>query len=94
MSSIGAAILAIFGVYGMMTLLEKLCNILLGKVGGCERIVIYVKGDCKNIEGVVRSLMIKNPVAEIIVTDSEKSDELSNILDKLCQDNTQVHIST
>lgn len=87
-----AALLAVFGVYGIISLVHQLCCRLLCEPRCCNRIVIYVEGKIDNIESTVRSLMLKNPDAEIVIAD-ECSGEQHEILEKLCRDYTQVHIA-
>ena len=93
MEAFGAAVLAVFGVYGILNILHKLCCRLL--CGACRRcrIVIYVEGKSDSIESAVRSLMLKNPNAEIVIAEEGKSRELCEIIDKLCCDCERIHIA-
>ncbi len=92
MYAAGVAVMCVFAVYGIITFVHSICEKLLRK-GICDRVLIYVKSSAKNTEGVVRSLMLKNPGAEIIVVDEGDSIELRKILDHLCQDYARVHIA-
>lgn len=91
--AIGAAVLAVFGVYGILNIAHKLCCRLLRKTCCRDRITIYVDGTPESIESTVRSLLVKNPNAEIIIADNGQSRELCYILDRLCGDCARVHIA-
>lgn len=85
------AIMSVFAVYGFLCLLEKICERLLsGK--NCDRIIIYVKSAGERLEYTVRSLMIKNPTAEIIIADNEHAGEIREIADKLAHDYARIHV--
>ncbi len=85
------AIMSVFAVYGLLCLLEKICERLLsGK--NCDRIIIYVKSSGERLEYTVRSLMLKNPTAEIIIADDEHVGEIREIADKLASDYGRIHI--
>lgn len=90
MTMLGAALLAVFGVYGMLTFAGQVLDRLCRK--DCSSVLIYVRGESESIESTVRTLMLKNPGAEIIITDEGKSKELREILDMLCRDCARVHI--
>lgn len=91
MQAIAVAIMSVFAVYGLLCLLEKLCDrVLKGK--NCDRIIIYVKSAGERLEYTVRSLMIKNPTAEIIIADDEHAGEIREIADKLASDYGRIHI--
>lgn len=91
MEAIGAAILAVFGVYGILNIVHRLCCRLLRGTCCHDRIVIYVEGQSESIESTVRSLMLKNPNAEIIIANDGKNCELCDILDRLCHDCERIH---
>lgn len=85
------AIMSVFAVYGLLCLLEKICKgILKGRY--CDRIIIYVKSAGERLEYTVRSLMIRNPTAEIIIADDEHADEIREIADKLAHDYGRIHV--
>ncbi len=86
------AIMSVFAVYGLISIIREICTQFLVKAGESDRIVIYVKSNTERIEGVVRSLMIKNPGAEIIVTSKDKGGEVREIIDKLSRDYGRIHI--
>lgn len=91
MQAIAVAIMSVFAVYGLLCLIEKICErALKGKY--CDRIIIYVKTAGERLEYTVRSLMIKNPTAEIIIAESEYADEIREIADKLAHDYGRIHI--
>lgn len=92
MPPVAVAVFSVFAVYGIICVVKELCEKLLGKFCDCDRIIIYVKTDCERLESVVRSLMIKNPNAEIIVAESDKSAEVREIADRLCRDCAKIHI--
>ncbi|MBQ7793049.1 MAG: hypothetical protein IJ366_00875 [Clostridia bacterium] len=91
MYAIAIAVMSVFAVWGVMCILRDVCERLLSG-GKCDRVIIYVKSDAERVEGVVRSLMLKNPTAEIVVADEGCADELRSIVDKLCRDYACVHI--
>ena len=92
MDAFATALLAVFGVYGILNLVRKICDWLLAKSRSADHVVIYVKGSSESIETTVRTLMLRNPCAEIIVVDEGKSGEMREILDRLCQDCARIHI--
>lgn len=91
MYEITIAIMAIFAVWGVIDILSDILGRVL-KGNSCDRIIIYVKSDKARIEGVVRSLMLKNPTAEIVVLNEGNNGELRAVIDKLCRDFACVHI--
>ena len=88
----GVAVLAVLAVFGAMSLLRDLCCCLLRRGAPCDSVLIDVRGSSESVEGTVRSLMLKNPNAEIIIVDEGKSREMREILDRLCRECAQVHI--
>ena len=91
MQAVVVAIMSVFAVYGLLCLLEKFCERVL-KGRDCDRIIIYVKSADERLEYTVRSLMIKNPTAEIIIADSENAGEIREIADKLAHDYARIHV--
>ena len=85
------AIMSVFAVYGLLCLLEKICERLLS-AKNCDRIIIYVKSSGERLEYTVRSLMLRNPTAEIIICDDEHAGEIREIADKLAGDYGRIHI--
>ena len=86
------SIVLIFAVYGVAVIVKRwICRFMTCE--GNDKIIIYVKSSEERIEAVVRSLMINNPCAEIIVVDEGKSEALRQILDKLCSECARLHIS-
>ena len=84
------SIVLVFAVYGIAVLIGKwICRFL---ACGEDKIIIYVKSNEQRIEAVVRSLMVNNPCAEIIVVDEGKSESMREILDKLCVECARLHI--
>ncbi len=91
MYEIVIAIMAVFAVWGVADILRDACKILL-RSGKKDRIIIYVRSDTERVEGVVRSLMLNNPTAEIVVLDESSKAELRSIVDRLCREYPCVHI--
>lgn len=85
------SIVLIFAVYGAAVIVKRwICRFTA--CGGDDKIIIYVKSNEQRIEAVVRSLMVNNPCAEIIVVDEGKSESMREILDKLCVECARLHI--
>ena len=82
----------IFAVYGVSVVAKRLCARVLCGAYENDKILIYVKSKEERIEAVVRSLMINNPGAEIIVVDEGKSENMRIILDKLTAECARIHI--
>ncbi|MEE0944073.1 MAG: hypothetical protein UIM24_01290 [Clostridia bacterium] len=92
MTAVVVAVLSVFAVYGVMALIREICVQILANAGEYDRIIIYVKSDAERMEGVVRSLMVKNPTAEIVIVPKEKGGEVREIIDKLSCDYGRIHI--
>ncbi len=91
MEFIITSIILIFAVYGIAVLVGRwICRFMA--CGGEDKIIIYVKSNEQRVETVVRSLMIHNPSAEIIVVDEGKSENMGKILDSLCTECARIHI--
>jgi hypothetical protein len=91
MEAFAVAVLTVFAVYGVITLVKEAAERLLR--GSDEKVLIYLRAKEESLEAAVRELMIKNPRAEIIVIDEGKSREVREILDNLCRDFARVHIA-
>lgn len=92
MTAVVVAVLSVFAVYGVLSLVREVCVQLLANAGEYDRIIIYVKSDSERMEGIVRSLMIKNPTAEIVIVPKDKGQEVREIIDKLSSDYGRIHI--
>lgn len=92
MTAVVVSVLSVFAVYGVMALIREICTQLLANAGEYDRIIIYVKSNSERVEGVVRSLMIKNPTAEIVIVPKENGDEVREIIDRLSRDYGRIHI--
>ncbi len=91
MYEIAVAVMAVFAVWGIIDIISGALSRILS-TSSCDRIVIYVKSDKARLEGVVRSLMLKNPTAEIVIVEEDAKDELRTVIDKLCRDFAKIHM--
>lgn len=92
MTAVVVSVLSVFAVYGVMALIREICTQLLANAGEYDRVIIYVKSNSERVEGVVRSLMIKNPTAEIVIVPKENGGEVRGIIDRLSRDYGRIHI--
>ncbi|MBS7298312.1 MAG: hypothetical protein KIG65_04455 [Eubacteriales bacterium] len=92
MDAVVIAILSVFAVYGVLALIKEICSLLLSNTGDLDRIVIYLKSDAERLENAARTLMLKNPTAEIVIIPKDKSTEIREIADKLSRDFACIHI--
>lgn len=92
MTAVVVSVLSVFAVYGVMALIREICTQLLANAGEYDRVIIYVKSNSERVEGVVRSLMIKNPTAEIVIVPKENGGEVREIIDRLSRDYGRIHI--
>ncbi len=74
MYEITIAILSVFAVWGMMDIVGKVCDRLLGRKPS-GKITIYLDCAANAIECMARSLLRKNPTAEIIIVSDDKESQ-------------------
>ncbi len=89
MYEIMIAIMSVFAVLGVINILSGICTHLLRK-GTYGKITIYVESEAGNLEGDVRSLLLKNPTAEIVIKDTGEKERV--IVERLERDNPRIHL--
>lgn len=92
MTAFTVAVLSVFAVYGVITAVKEICVGLLANAEKDDKIIICVKSNAERAEGAVRSLMLKNPTAEIILIPEGDNRDIDVIAAELCRNYAAVRI--
>lgn len=91
MQAVTVAVMSVFAVCGFWYIAEKICAYLLD-CKSCDRIVMYVSKPDEKLEYTVRSQIMKNPNAEIVIEETACTEETRKIAEHLAECYPQVYL--
>ena len=92
LNSVILSLMSAYTVIGIILTFEIIIKAIRNKKEECPYILIAVKNQAEQIEGIIRTLMQKYPYSDFLLIDLGSTDDTRKILMKLSDDYSRIEI--